>query len=69
MPINPNYQIENPEIKELLLRLGESLKKNMPFGYGFTLLIFGFHNHELFYLSSATREDMKKAMLEFLEKV
>jgi hypothetical protein len=40
----------------------------MPPGFGFALLIFGYDNHDMFYLSSARREDMVRAMQEFIEK-
>ena len=62
------YEIQNEQIQDLLLVLGNNLKARMPPGYGFSLLIFGYENHELFYLSSAQREDMIRTMQEFIAK-
>jgi hypothetical protein len=46
-----------------------SWKDAMPPGYGFSLLMFGFSpNNELFYVSSAQREDMIRTMQEFIQK-
>ncbi len=63
------YEVENERIRELLLALGRRIKAEMPAGYGFSLLIFGYSpNNELFYLSSAQREDMIRTMQEFIQK-
>jgi hypothetical protein len=62
------YEIRNEKIEELLRGLGRKLKADMPAGYGFSLLIFGYENHELFYISSAQREDVVRTMREFIEK-
>jgi len=63
------YEVRNEQIEDLLRSLGNILKGSIPPGYGFTLLIFGFSpNNELFYLSSAQREDMIRTMQEFIAK-
>ena len=63
------YEVRNEQIEQLLKDLGLFLKSSMPPGYGFSLLIFGFTpGNELFYLSSAQREDMIRTMQEFIAK-
>lgn len=63
------YEVRNAEIEELLRLIGRKLKNQMPSGYGFSLLIFGFSpGNELFYISSAQREDMIRTMQEFIAK-
>jgi hypothetical protein len=63
------YEVRNEKVEELLRDLGRKLKDAMPPGYGFSLLMFGFSpNNELFYVSSAQREDMIRTMQEFIQK-
>lgn len=72
MPDDPRFEVENPEIAQVMRDLGRKLKQTMPAGWGFTLLMFDFHEGpgkgSLFYISSARREDMVKSMREFLAK-
>lgn len=50
--------------------IGRLLKRTMPKGVGFTLLLFDFgHDGWMTYLSSADRQDMIKAMREFIFKL
>jgi hypothetical protein len=64
------YEVRNEEVEQVLRRLGRELKEEMPPGFGFTLMIFSYEEHEgaMFYLSSASRNDMVKAMREFIAK-
>ena len=63
------YEIPNEEIEALLKDLGKSLKNRMPEGWGFNLMIFSYgEGGSMFYLSSAQRNDMIKAMREFVDK-
>ena len=63
------YEVRNEEIEQLLRLMGRKLKDQMPPGYGFSLMIFGFSpGNELFYVSSAQREDMIRTMQEFIAK-
>lgn len=63
------HEIDNPPIKELLNDLGHRLGAEMPEGWGFTLLLFTYgEDGELFYISSAQRQDMLNTMAEFLAK-
>jgi hypothetical protein len=70
----PNYNVRNEEIeaklKEWGNRIGQSLKSDMPRGWGFTLLMYSYGTNPkggMFYISSAEREDMIKAMEEFIK--
>lgn len=62
------FEERNSEIEELLKELGIMLRKYVPSGFGFSLLIFEYNEGSLFYISSAQREDMIKTMVEFIEK-
>lgn len=63
------YEVENPEIRDILRDWGTRLAKELPPEYGFSLLIFSYgEGGNMFYISSAQREDMIKAMREFIEK-
>lgn len=69
------FDVKNPEIEGKLRELGNQLNDSMPEGFGFALLMFDYTKREnpinqgaMFYISSAKREDMIKAMEEFLEK-
>ena len=66
-------EVENSQIQELLTDIGRTLKRAMPEGWGFTLLLFDYAHPDgetgaMFYLSSAQRADMRKALTEFLAK-
>jgi len=64
-----NFTTPDPDdIRTLLNDLGGRLKNDVPAGYGFALLIFEFAGPNLFYLSSADRADMIKAMREFITR-
>lgn len=63
------YEIRNEAVEALLQKLGRQMKDVMPPGYGFSLLVFGYSpNNQLFYISSAQREDMIRTMQEFIAK-
>ena len=57
------------ELKEMLNMYGMLLEKMLPENYGFTLLTYP-HNEakRLYYVSNSDREDVIKAMKEFIEK-
>lgn len=65
-----NFDVKNPQIEEVLRKVGEVIKEMTPPGWGFTVLLFDVNTTKgsMFYLSSARREDMVKAMKEFIEK-
>lgn len=59
----------NPQIEKLLRDIAQNIGAQIPEGFGFTLLIFGYGDDEsMFYISSAQRNDMVKAMREFIQK-
>lgn len=64
MPEDEYYEVQNKEIQALLRNIGVSLKRDMPPGWGFTLLIFSFKSEGLFYISSAERTTMIAALKE-----
>lgn len=67
---NAQYEVENPEIQELLRDIGHMVGDKMPKGWGFTLLLFSYgEGGSMFYISSANREDMKKALVEMATKL
>lgn len=71
MPNAPHeqYEVENPAIKVLMNDIGKALGAQMPKGWGFTLLMFTYGpDGDMFYISSAQRDDMLRAMAEFIQK-
>lgn len=70
-PPPPDFKVRNAEIEQTLKALGREIHTLVPAGWGFTLLLFTLHDEgdgALFYISSAQRDDMCKAMREFLAK-
>jgi len=63
------FEVENGKIQALLRNLGRRIKAEMPAGWGFTLMLFSYGEQgNLFYLSSARREDMIHTLKEFIRK-
>jgi hypothetical protein len=60
------FEVQDPEIEKLMRDLGRSLKKDMPLGWGFTLLIFSYDGEGFFYISSAERASMMEALQEMM---
>lgn len=66
---DPRYEVSNPLLKKRLLSLGRTIRESLPEGWGFTLFLFSYGvNGDLFYLSSAKREDMIVTIKEWLRK-
>jgi hypothetical protein len=64
------FEMRNPEIEKLLRELGQDLKRKMPPGWGFTLLISSYgEGGATFYLSSVERGDGINLMKEFVAKM
>ena len=64
-----NFEVRNEQAEEMLKEIGQLLRSACPEGYGFSLLIFSFGaGGNMFYTSNAQREDMIKAMQEFIQK-
>lgn len=64
-----NFEVRNKEAEDSMRKIGEMLKPILPEGMGFTFLLFDYGKEgNMFYISSAQREDMIKAMQEFIEK-
>ncbi len=68
------FEVKNNVVEVLLKNLAVAIQKKMPRGWGFTLMIFDYSDPKskdagsMFYISSAQRTDMLKAMMEFIEK-
>lgn len=64
-----NFEIKNDEVQAMLKDIGQKLHGSMPEGFGFALLMFSFgEGGATFYISDAQRDDMIKAMQEFIDK-
>lgn len=64
-----NTEVKNSVIENTLRTLAKVLKVVTPKGWGFTLLMFNFgKSGDMFYISSAKRAGMLKAMKEFIAK-
>lgn len=63
------FEVRNEEVEQKLKDIGRMLKEAMPAGFGFTFLMFSYGAEgAMFYISSAQREDMIKALREFIQK-
>jgi hypothetical protein len=61
------FEVRNPQIESDLKKIGKTIADVLPDGWGFTLFIFSFgEDGNTFYLSNAKREDMLKALVEFI---
>lgn len=66
---DPRYDVRNEIIEQLLKELGTTLATRMPEGWGFTLMLYSYGpGGDLFYISSARRDDMIRVMREFMAK-
>ena len=64
------YEVKNKEIEKKLEEMGKIIGGQLPKGWGFTLLMFDYNTTKgsMFYISNGKREDMVKAMMEFISK-
>lgn len=59
------------QVNNMLQEIMNDIKKKLPEGMGFTLLAYEFGDKEgrkMLYASNSNREDVIKAMLEFVDK-
>ncbi len=64
-----DFQVKNAGVEAKLKEIGHIIGDQMPEGFGFTLLMFDYgEGGGMFYMSSAKREDMIKAMKEFINR-
>lgn len=68
-----SYEVRNTEVEIILEKIGKLLKRSMPRGWGFTVLLFDYSKpgkdaSQLFYLSSAPKADTIKTMIQFVEQ-
>lgn len=67
--LNEQYEVELPEIKQVLRDIAVRIKNMLPKEWGFTLFLFSYgEDRSLFYISSARREDMISSVKEWLAK-
>lgn len=56
-------------VKSRLQSIAKKVDKELPTGFGFVVLSFAFNNPgQMMYVSNANREDIVKAMKEWIEK-
>lgn len=66
---DPNFEVENEQMEAALKDLGAFIGQGLPKGVGFSLLLFNFgEGGSTFYTSNANRQDVIKAMEEFIAK-
>jgi hypothetical protein len=64
-----SYNVRDPEVESKLRELSEHIGARLPEGWGFTLLLFSYGpDGNLFYMSSAEREDVVKVMKEWIAR-
>lgn len=77
VPDQSSYNVRHAEVEPALREIATLVKPLVPTGWGFTLMIFSYGKTGLkgegdagsmFYISSAQREDMIKAMREFIAR-
>lgn len=59
------------QVNNMLQEIMQEIKNKLPEGMGFTLLAYEFGDKEgrrMLYASNSNREDVMKAMLEFVDK-
>ena len=59
------------QAKSRMQQIAHLIEDSLPEGYGFTLLTYKFGeepNNEMIYVSNSNREDVVKAMKEWIEK-
>lgn len=68
-PPDYRYTVRDPEIEQRMKLIGELIKDKLPDNWGFNLLLFTYgEKGNLFYISSAEREDVIKVMKEFIAR-
>lgn len=61
----------NEIVKGRMQRIARKVDEELPSGYGFVVLAFNFgegKDNEMMYVSNANRQDIVKAMKEWIEK-
>lgn len=63
------FAVRSEEIETKLRELASMIGSQLPEGWGFNLLLFSYgEGGNLFYISSAEREDTIKVMKEFISR-
>lgn len=62
------FRVRDEKAESALRNIGQIIKRKTPDGMGFALLLFDYGNGgNMFYISSAQRQDMLNAMREFIQ--
>ena len=62
---------QNETVKRRLQSIAKSVDDKLPDGYGFTILVYNFGespDNEMMYISNSNRDDIVKAMKEWIKK-
>lgn len=63
------FEVKNEKLETTLREWGRKMKAVLPEGVGYTLFLYDYGaKGNMFYLSTAQREDMLKSLEEFIEK-
>lgn len=66
---DPRYEVEDDLMLHLLQTIGSRVAASMPPGIGFGLFIFNLGPEgAMFWISNSQRDDMMKALREFIAK-
>ena len=68
MPDDPRFEMRDELIEDLLRQIGKNVYNELPQGFGFGLIIFKYNGPEFFWISSGQRDDMIKALREFIAR-
>ena len=63
------YEIHNAAIQAQVKHFGDEIKKQMPDGWGFVLMMFDYNSDSLFYISSADRGGSIDIVKEWIQKM
>lgn len=62
-----SFDVRDPRMEEILRRLGTKIGVSLPSSWGFMLMLFEYgENGNLFYISSAEREDVIRVLESFI---
>lgn len=69
MPDDPRYEVKDPAIQGVLMKLGGLIRAVLPPGWGFSLFLVQYgEGGAVFYLSSANRDDLVQVLREWLAR-
>lgn len=64
-----NFEVESEKMETMLKEYGRKIRATLPDGIGFTLFLYDYgENGSMFYISTSDRQDMIRALEEFIAK-